>query len=43
MPVVRKNLSAARQLAEAEARALHEKISRMAIELVSIASIKGRE
>jgi DNA modification methylase len=40
MPVVRKNPSAARRLAEAEARALHEKISGMAIELVPIDSIK---
>ena len=38
--VVRKNLSAVRS-AEAEARALHEKISRMAIELVPIDSIKS--
>jgi DNA methylase/ParB-like nuclease domain len=42
MPIaVRKNLSAAQRLAEAEARALHEKISRMAIEWVSIDSIKS--
>jgi hypothetical protein len=39
--VVRKNPSAARQLAEAEARALHEKISHMAIEWVPIDSIKS--
>jgi ParB-like chromosome segregation protein Spo0J len=41
MPVVRKNLSAARQLAEAEARALHEKISQIKIEWVPIDSIKS--
>jgi hypothetical protein len=41
--VVRKNLSAARRLAEAEARAPHKKISQMKIESVSIDSIKGQE
>ena len=41
MPVVRKDLSAARRLAEAEDRALHEKISQMKIESVPIDSIKS--
>jgi hypothetical protein len=41
VPVVRKDLSAARRLAEAEARALGEKISQMKIEWVPIDSIKS--